>query len=280
MPLAVVTLLASLQSSSPMMKKPGTIQSHRFTYRHKWQLSEIEIIEEKLITIYVNGQELITLMGSPLNLDWLALGFLKNEGLITGFDEVEQVKVTPNGCSVEVWLKRDFEKPEHTIITSGCGRGVTFENPTVGVEPFRDTLRIEPELLGIAINHLQSKDSLYARARGVHAAGLLHPNDNQLLAVAEDIGRHNSIDKVHGACLIEGIETHGQILLTTGRISSEMLRKGALMGCPIIASRTSPTSLSVDMARAWNITLVGYVRKDGVQVYTNPERLGYNLIDA
>lgn len=262
------------------MKKPGTIQSHRFTYRHKWQLSEIEIIEEKLITIYVNGQELITLMGSPLNLDWLALGFLKNEGLITGFDEVEQVKVTPNGCSVEVWLKRDFEKPEHTIITSGCGRGVTFENPTVGVEPFRDTLRIEPELLGIAINHLQSKDSLYARARGVHAAGLLHPNDNQLLAVAEDIGRHNSIDKVHGACLIEGIETHGQILLTTGRISSEMLRKGALMGCPIIASRTSPTSLSVDMARAWNITLVGYVRKDGVQVYTNPERLGYNLIDA
>jgi len=258
------------------MKKPGTVRSHRYTYRHEWQLDEIEIIEETLITIYVNGQELITLMGSPLDLDWLALGFLKNEGLIAGVDEVERIRVSPNGCGVEVWLKRSFEKPERVIVTSGCGRGVTFNDPADRIEPFRDTLRIEPEHIGTAINHLQSKDSLYARARGVHAAGLLNPDDNQLLAVAEDIGRHNSIDKVHGACLVEGIETHGLVLLTTGRISSEMLRKGALMGCPIIASRTSPTSLSVNMARTWNITLVGYVRRDGVQVYSSPERLGYN----
>ncbi|MEA2008379.1 MAG: formate dehydrogenase accessory sulfurtransferase FdhD [Chloroflexota bacterium] len=258
------------------MKRSGTVRSHRYTYQHEWHLNEIEIIEETLITIYVNGQELITLMGSPLNLDWLALGFLKNEGLIAGFDEVEQIRVIPNGCGVEVWLNRSFEKPEHVIVTSGCGRGVTFDNPAVEIRPFRDALRVKPEHIGIAINHLQSKDSLYARARGVHAAGLLNPEDNQLLAVAEDIGRHNSIDKVRGACLVGGIETRGCVLLTTGRISSEMLRKGALMGCPIIASRTSPTSLSVDMARAWNITLVGYVRKDGVQVYSSPERLGYN----
>ena len=259
------------------MEKPGTVRSPRYTYtyRHEWKLDGIEIIAEALITIYVNGQELITVMGSPLNLDWLALGFLKNEGLIAGLDEVERISVNPSGCCVEVWLKRDFEKPERAIITSGCGRGVTFDDPSVGIEPFRDTLRVTPQSISEAINRLQSKDSLYARARGVHAAGLMDPQDNQLLAVAEDIGRHNSIDKVRGACLVEGIETHGCVLLTTGRVSSEMLRKGALMGCPIIASRTSPTSLSVEMARAWNITLVGYIRKEGVQVYSSPERLGY-----
>lgn len=260
------------------MKKPGTVRSPRYTYtyRHEWKLGEIEIIAEALITIYVNGQELITVMGSPLNLDWLALGFLKNEGLLAGLDEIERISVNPSGCGVEVWLTHNFEKPEHTIITSGCGRGVTFDDSSVEIEPFRDTLRIEPQSISEAINRLQSKDSLYARARGVHAAGLMDPQNNQLLAVAEDIGRHNSIDKVRGACLLEGIETRGHILLTTGRISSEMLRKGALMGCPVIASRTSPTSLSVEMARTWNITLVGYVRKEGVQVYSSPERLGYN----
>lgn len=258
------------------MKQLGTAPVRRYTYRQEWQLGEVEIIEETLITIYVNEQELITLMGSPLNLDWLALGFLKNEGLIEGLDEVEQIRVNPSGCGVEVWLSRSFEKPERIIATSGCGRGVTFSDPSVEIEPFRDTLRIEPQSLSEAINRLQSKDSLYARARGVHAAGLLDPDSNQLLAVAEDIGRHNSIDKVRGACLVEGIETRGRVLLTTGRVSSEMLRKGALMGCPIIASRTSPTSLSVNMARAWNITLVGYVRREGVQVYSFPERMGYN----
>ena len=261
---------------SPTMKKQGTVRSRRYSYQLEWKLNETEIIEEALITIFVNGQEIITLMGSPLNLDWLALGFLKNEGLIAGLDEVEWIRVNPSGCCVEVWLNRNFEKPERVIITSGCGRGVTFNDSIVGIEPFVDTLRIAPEQISTAINHLQSKNSLYARARGVHAAGLLNPDDNQLLAVAEDIGRHNSIDKVLGACLFEEIETHGCVLLTTGRVSSEMLRKGALMGCPIIASRTSPTSLSVDMALAWKITLVGYVRRDRMQVYSYPERLGYN----
>ncbi|HEX9809681.1 MAG TPA: formate dehydrogenase accessory sulfurtransferase FdhD, partial [Alphaproteobacteria bacterium] len=91
----------------------------------------------------------------------------------------------------------------------------------------------------------------------------------------EDVGRHNTVDKLRGACLELGIETRGRILLTTGRVSSEMLRKGARMGCPVIASRNSPTSLSVAMAQAWNITLVGYVRQGSMRAYAHAERLGY-----
>jgi len=91
--------------------------------------------------------------------------------------------------------------------------------------------------------------------------------------MVEDVGRHNTIDKLTGCCLKHGIETHGKVLLVTGRTSSEMLRKAAVMGCPITASRTSPTSLSVEMAQAWNITLVGYVRSGELRVYSHPERI-------
>src|SRR3989304_722218 len=111
-----------------------------------------------------------------------------------------------------------------------------------------------------------------ARARGVHTAAL--SDGEELLVVAEDIGRHNTLDRLQGLCLIGGIETQGRILLATGRVSSEMLRKGARMGCPIIASRNSPTSMSVTLAEAWNITLIGYVRQRTMRLYSHPKRLG------
>ena len=136
-------------------------------------------------------------------------------------------------------------------------------------------MQIEPELLFQTFRKLQPPNSLYARSRGVHAAGLLDAHTGELLAMVEDVGRHNTIDKLTGCCLKHGIQTRDRILIATGRISSEMLRKAALMGCPIVASRTSPTSLSVEMARAWNITLVGYVKTGGMRVYTHPRRLGY-----
>jgi FdhD protein len=95
-----------------------------------------------------------------------------------------------------------------------------------------------------------------------------------MVSSAEDVGRHNTLDKVRGDCLLRGLDTRGGILLSTGRISSEMLNKAAKMGCPVVASRTSPTSLSVSLARAWNITLVGYLRRGKLLVYANGWRLG------
>jgi FdhD protein len=89
----------------------------------------------------------------------------------------------------------------------------------------------------------------------------------------EDAGRHNTIDKLTGFCLKQGIDTKGKVLLVPGRTSSEMLRKAAVMGCPITASRTSPTSFSIETARTWNITLVGYVCSGKLRVYSHPERL-------
>ncbi len=258
------------------MKNRGAENNHWWSFYHDWQEEVGEVIEEMPLTIYVNGVELVTIMATPLNQDWLAVGFLKNEGILNDVEEIEDLRITSEGCCVDVFLNRDVELPSKKIITSGCGGGITYDGPQIDIKPFQIESSTTPDNILGAFKKLQTKDSLYARARGVHAAGLLDLEGNQLISVAEDIGRHNSIDKLRGACLLEGIPTQGRALLTTGRISSEMLRKGALMGCPVIASRTSPTSLAVEMARSWKITLVGYARHGKLRVYCYPERLGFN----
>jgi FdhD protein len=251
---------------------PGAVPAVWAEYRGTWSGVQAEVIQEILLTLYVNGRETVNIMCSPRDQDFLALGLLKNEGLLGELTELQALTVSRNGCCVDVWLDHAVPPPRRVVITSGCGGGVTFDDPEVGVEPLVQQTTITPERLFQRFNELHLPDSLHARARGVHAAGL--SDGEQILAMAEDVGRHNTIDKLCGMCLTYGIETRGRILLATGRVSSEMLRKGALMGCPIIASRNSPTSMSVAMAEAWNITLVGYVRQGSLRVYAHPERLG------
>ncbi|HLF26185.1 MAG TPA: formate dehydrogenase accessory sulfurtransferase FdhD [Anaerolineae bacterium] len=250
----------------------GVVKLAFHEYRGEWEAVEEEVIEEGFVSIFVNGLELATVMSSPREQDRLALGFLHNEGIIHSLDDVRALHVCPSGACVDVWLKRDdFVRPERLILTSGCGGGVTFDDLSKTMTPLDSTLTIAPQRLSELMIAMQQRASLYARARGVHTSAL--SDGEQLIVLAEDVGRHNTIDKLRGACLLQGIDPAGRVLLCTGRISSEMINKAARMGCPIVASRTSPTSLSVQLARQWNITLVGYVRRESMNVYTHPERL-------
>jgi len=241
-------------------------------FQHGWSTVEGEVIEEGFVSIFVNGEELATVMCSPREQDRFAIGFLCNEGIIHSLDDVRAVHICPSGACVDVWLTRsDFVRPNRLILTSGCGGGVTFDDLTQAVEPLESSITIAPQKLADLLIEMQQRATLYARSRGVHTAALA--DGEQIIVLAEDVGRHNTIDKVRGACLIEQIDPHDKILLCTGRISSEMINKAARMGCPIVASRTSPTSMSVQLAREWNITLAGYVRRDQMKVYAHPERL-------
>jgi FdhD protein len=248
----------------------GTVPTEWHEYRKGWKHVKAEVIEEALVTIYVNGAELATIMATPHELNCFALGFLKNEGLIEAYEDVDHLHLSENSC-VDVWLTHAVPKPERAVMTSGCGRGITFKDPSIALEPLEDGCDIEPEKLFDLFKKLHFPGSLYARSRGVHTAGL--SNGEEVLAIAEDVGRHNTIDKLLGKCMLENIETKGRILLATGRVSSEMLIKGVMMECPIIASRNSATSISVEKARAANITLIGYVQQNTMRVYTHPERL-------
>ncbi len=230
------------------------------------------MIAEGFVTIYINGRELATLMCTPRDPLQLVLGFLANEGFIDTINEVEIATVCQTGVCADIWLSHPiWDRPRRQVITSGCSGGLTFAELTADLPPIQSSLLVDPHRLSALIAQLQDKESLYTRARGVHTSAL--SDGERLLVVVEDIGRHNSLDRLRGECLRRGLNPAGSLILSTGRISSEMIYKAARMGCPLIASRTSPTSLSVELARAWNITLCGYVLKNRLNVYSHPERL-------
>jgi FdhD protein len=245
--------------------------NYRLYEDHHWQEVEGAITEEILLCIHVNGKELATFMCTPHDQDELALGFLRSEGIIQNLHEVRLLTVSDHGTCVDIWLNRsDFELPTRRIITSGCGGGVTFEDPTLRQAPLNTRVTISPKQIFERMRDLYQAGSLYQVTQGIHTSAL--SDGERLVLLAEDVGRHNTIDRLWGKALKQGIPTKGLILLATGRISSEMLAKAAKMEVPIIASRTSATSLSVALAQVWNITLIGYVRRNSLRVYTAPQR--------
>ena len=177
---------------------------------------------------------------------------------------------------MDVWLKDvHAELPQRGIITSGCGGGVTFDDLSRRHPPLNTHLTVTPAQISDLMKQLHQAAELYNQVRGVHTSAL--SDGQKLLLVAQDVGRHNTIDRLWGQALKQDIPTVGRILLASGRISSEMLNKAAKMGAPLLVSRTSPTGLSVELGRAWNVTVIGYARGNSFRVYTAPERV---LMDA
>lgn len=231
-----------------------------------------EVVEETLACLSVNGQELATFMCSPRDLDKMALGFLYNEGIIEHRDDVRALHISRSDTCVDVWLQdSQAVLPERPIVTAGCGGGVTFDDLSGEHQPLAIDARATPAQLASLMRQMHLGATLYQRARGIHTAALAEGDD--LLLQVEDVGRHNCLDKLAGAALLEDLDTQGRIVLTSGRISSEMLNKARRLQTPIVCSRTSPTSLSVRLAEAWNITIVAYLRQDRMRVYTHTDRI-------
>ncbi len=230
------------------------------------------VIEEALACIHINGQELATFMCTPHELDELTLGFLRSEGIIQTAADIEVLTLSANNTCVDVWLHDlSFEAPKRRIITSGCGGGVTFDDLSQKHPPLTSQASINPTQIAKLMKELHLSAELYNEVRGVHTSAL--SDGEELLLVAQDVGRHNTIDRLWGKALKQGLDTTGLILLASGRISSEMLSKATKMGVPIVISRTSPTSLSVALGQAWNLTLIGYARGNSFRVYTVPSRV-------
>jgi FdhD protein len=230
------------------------------------------VIHEAMVCISLNGRELATFMCSPIRLEELALGFLRSEGIITALAEVAALTVAANRRCVDVWL-HDVNRPlpDKRIITSGCGGGVTFDDLSGRHPPLPLGEPVRTEQITAGMQQLMQAATLYRAVRGVHASAL---SDGQtLLLTAQDVGRHNTIDRLWGQALQQGVATAGRLLFASGRISSEMIAKAAKMGAPVIVSRTSPTSLSVELAQAWQVTLIGYCRRDSFRIYSVPERI-------
>jgi len=243
------------------------------------QITQGGVIEESMVSIYVNGVELATIMCSPIDQEALALGFLYDEGVIDSLDEVGLIKANVTGSLVDVLLTRgDFDPPRRLILTSGCGGGVTLQHLTDANPALESSFTTRPDVIQARMRDLHGVAHLYNSVRGVHTAVLA--DESGILVSAEDVGRHNAVDKIAGKALREGIDTRDKIILTSGRISSEMLGKARRMGVPVVTSRTAPTSSAVHLARAWQMCIAGYVRHGGLRVYTHPQRLGLPQIVA
>lgn len=231
------------------------------------------VIDETLVSIFVNGQELATIMCSPIDQEAMALGFLFNEGVIQSLNEVRHIKANVARTTVDIFLNRaDFDPPRRMLLTSGCGGGITLQHLTESYPVLESSFTTTPTVVLSRMRDLHGAARLYNHVRGVHTSIL--GNTERLLICAEDVGRHNTIDKIAGHALQRGIDTRDCILISSGRISSEMLSKARRMSIPLVASRTAPTSIAVRLAQAWNICVIGYVRQSKMQVYTHPQRLG------
>lgn len=274
----------------------------QYTDEGRAEVVDGAIINETRWRLYVNRRHLVSFMCTPRDLHYLALGFLQSEGLIQTLDEVVSLKVyedehrvywympslgldgplTMQVCEESVGAmdaRLTHPLPDTLgprVLTSGCGGGVTFHDLEGAGQPLASTLTISPTRLMSLVRGLNEQAQLYRDVRGVHTSALADPE--RLLVVAEDVGRHNTLDKIRGACLLRGLPTQDRIILTTGRISSEMITKAVRLGVPIVVSRTSPTALSVRLAQAWNMTLVGYARGRRLSVYTGAERIAAEAI--
>jgi len=235
-----------------------------------WARTSVHVPSEMELTIYVNQQELLTILCTPTKLNYLVLGFLYGEGIISGIGDVVMMRICEDESLADVRLSNlEYKVPLQRTLTSGCGGGAVFKTHGQRVEA--GLVTTPTEVLSL-MKQLQEQMELYRLSGGVHTSAL--SDTRNLLVVAEDIGRHNTLDKIQGECLARGLATRDRLLLTTGRVSSEMLLKAAKIQAPVIVSQHSPTGSAVSLARDLGIALVGHARGGRLTVYSHPERLG------
>lgn len=231
---------------------------------------------ESLFTLYLNDTEILTFMASPQKIKELAAGFLRSAGVVKERGEIENIMVNEADGLIWVKMKAPTEVIQRLLsrrfLTSGCGGGSLLEDPmsALTLDPVNSSLSVTAEQASALISLLLKEARLYQQSGGLHGAALC--GTEKIFYLAEDIGRHNAVDKVLGAALLNGLSTTDKILAITGRISSEMLIKAARAGVPIVLSRTSPTGLAVKLAKVLNIAVAGYVRPDSINVYCHEER--------
>jgi FdhD protein len=232
-----------------------------------------EVAVEEPLEIRVDGAPLAVTMRTPGHDEELALGFLYGEGLI---DEPRHAGPTAdlanNTIDVTGPLSRDpGARRFYTTSSCGvCGKGA-LEEVAVHAPPSTPGPSVDRATLAALPDRL--RQPAFERTGGLHATGLFTP-DGELLLVREDVGRHNAMDKVIGAALIEGrVPLHGHILCVSGRLAFELVQKAAVAGAPILVGVGAPTSLAIELAADRGMTLAGFARKGSVNVYTGVERL-------
>jgi len=248
----------------PLLPDPDAARLTRGVRGHDHTGAQVElaVVEERPLTIYLNGQEIVTAMTIGDYPDYLALGFLRNQGMLRDDDRVTAVDFDDETETVVVRTDRQTsyeEKLKKKTRTSGCAVGTVFGDMMEGLEGVDlPAATLRTSWLYALARQINTVPSLYLTAGAIHGTVLCR--QDEVLVYMEDVGRHNAVDKIAGFMLRHGLPAGDKILYTTGRLTSEMVIKTATMGIPILASRSGFTAWGVEIARKLGLTLIGRMR--------------------
>lgn len=239
------------------------------------QAQSLSVVEERPLTIYLNSREIVTAMTIGDYPEYLAVGFLRNQGMLRDEDDITGVEYDED---LEVVVVRTAEETDHEeklkkkTRTSGCAVGTVFGDMMEGLEGVRlpqTTVRTS-DLYALA-HKINRTPSLYLSAGAIHGTVLC--KGPRPLVYMEDVGRHNAVDKIAGWMVTEGVSAADKTLYTTGRLTSEMVIKTALMGIPVLVSRSGFTAWGVEIAQDLGLTLIGRMRGQRFVCLSGDERL-------
>jgi FdhD protein len=267
---------------------PATQSISRTTYRGDTVTRGTRAIPEEIpVALTYNRSAYAVMLATPADLEDFALGFSLTEGIVRSAADIEELTIVPteHGIELRMWLA-----PEHAdTITrrqrrlagpSGCG--------LCGLESLADAIRTPPRVaastahfdaaaIHTAMASLPAAQKLNQQTHAVHAAAFWHPQRG-LVALREDVGRHNALDKLAGALARDGVAVAEGLLLLSSRISVELVQKAAMLGAPVVVAVSAPTALAVRLADEAGITLIGIARADGFEVFTHPERIALQQV--
>ncbi|WP_135502371.1 formate dehydrogenase accessory sulfurtransferase FdhD [Roseovarius aestuariivivens] len=245
---------------------------------HEGNRVKLSVVEERPLTIFLNGQEIVTAMTIGDYPEYLALGFLRNQGMLRDGETVRGVEFDEDLDTVVVRTdgKTTYEeKLKKKTRTSGCAVGTVFGDMMEGLEDVRlPNLRVRTSDLYTLAARINRTPSLYLEAGAIHGTVLCQ--GDRPLVYMEDVGRHNAVDKIAGWMLSEGVGPEDKVLYTTGRLTSEMVIKTALMGIPALASRSGFTAWGVEIAQQVGLTLIGRMRGRRFVCLAGADRLDWD----
>jgi len=241
------------------------------------QKAEDYVAEEKPLQIFINRRHYATIMCTPEDLKELAVGHLLTEGIVKAVEEIEKITVEENVCHINLKSSINLETRLKLagmfsrIIPSACGGAYQPQVlKTIGRVSSRTT--VKAEIIQSCVNGLNRLAETFRRTGGVHAAAV-HKADGSLVAFAEDVGRHNAVDKAIGKCALNKTPFGECFLALSGRLTADIVLKAAKVGIPIIASIAAALDSGIEIAKRANLTLIGFVRGKRMNVYNAPERI-------
>jgi FdhD protein len=234
-----------------------------------------ELANEIKITLIINDEEILSFLMYPDDYHEMVIGFLYSEGMISSMDDVIDRNFDDKSGKYYIEIKNKVKNLNKPTLTSGCAKGTTFTD-LEDIDPFMDrmvnyALFIDKQVILDLMREFQSSSEVFKRTGAVHLAALT--TTTRMINFSEDIGRHNAVDKILGKALLEGIDLYDKIVLTSGRISSEIISKVIVSGIPIIISRSAPTARAVEFGKKFGVTLVGFCRANRFNVYSHPSRI-------